>query len=125
MSGHHHKRVGWTYGPRPRGICAGCNIGRTLTKSGLVIKHRQRVNGKPGIYLCPGSMKPPQEAQSAAPEQADPTGPYRELLRFMIEADERCQSPTCGVTMLGHLLAGLPPHLVDLVRAEDPEESPR
>jgi hypothetical protein len=47
--------------------------------------------------------------------------PYRDLLRAMIDADEPCQSPTCGLSILGHLLAGVPPHLVDLVRAEDPD----
>lgn len=50
------------------------------------------------------------------------TEPYRELLRIMIAADEPCQSPQCPVTIMGHLLADAPPHLVDLVRAEDPDE---
>lgn len=48
--------------------------------------------------------------------------PYRELLRLMIANDEPCPSPHCPVTNLGHLLLGVPPDLVDLVRAEDPEE---
>jgi hypothetical protein len=49
---------------------------------------------------------------------------YRELLRLMIAADGPCQSPTCRVTMLGHLIADVPPHLVELVRAEDPGQRP-
>lgn len=55
-------------------------------------------------------------------EPPDSIGPYRELLAAMVAADEPCPSPTCGVTVLGHLLIGLSPRLVDLVRAEDPTE---
>jgi hypothetical protein len=52
----------------------------------------------------------------------DSPEPYRELLRLMIANDEPCPSPGCPVTDLGHLLVGVPEHLVDLVRAEDPQE---
>lgn len=56
---------------------------------------------------------------SRATSRAVTPEPYRELLRVMIAADGPCQSPTCGVTMLGHLIADAPPRLIELVRAED------
>lgn len=48
--------------------------------------------------------------------------PYRELIRHMIENDEPCQSPHCGMSMLGHLIIGSDRKLIDLVRAEDPHQ---
>lgn len=51
------------------------------------------------------------------------TEPYRALLRHMIDNDEPCEIPMCRVTLLGHLLDGARPELVDLVRAEDPEQA--
>lgn len=52
----------------------------------------------------------------------DTIEPYRRLLGELVERDERCPSPMCPVTMLGHMLDGLPQELVDLVRAEDPSQ---
>jgi hypothetical protein len=49
---------------------------------------------------------------------------YQELIKGMIANDEPCPSPTCGITMIGHLLDGLPDHLIDLVKHLDPDYHP-
>lgn len=47
---------------------------------------------------------------------------YKRLVRGMIENDDRCQSPFCGVTMMGHLIIPLGDELVDLVRSQDKDQ---
>jgi hypothetical protein len=47
--------------------------------------------------------------------------PYRQLVQHMIHEDQSCQSPACALSMMGHLLAGAAPELVDLVKALDPD----
>ena len=47
--------------------------------------------------------------------------PYRQLVQALIAADSPCPSPTCGVTMLGHLIASLTADQVELVRELDPD----
>jgi hypothetical protein len=60
MSGRDHRaRTGWTYSRRPRGICQGCQESKVLDRQGLVINHRERVNGRPGLLRCTGSGHTP------------------------------------------------------------------
>lgn len=46
---------------------------------------------------------------------------YEALISGMIANDEPCGSPICSLTMMGHLLDGLPDELIDLVKALDDE----
>lgn len=48
--------------------------------------------------------------------------PYRMLLGLMVANDQPCRAPMCGVSMIRHLTGDVPPHLVDLIRAEDPDQ---
>lgn len=56
MSGEHHQRTGWTYGPRPRGLCTVCRRSKVIDTHGLVVAHRSP--DKP-VYICDGGRKPP------------------------------------------------------------------
>ena len=45
---------------------------------------------------------------------------YGSVLREMIDADERCGTPGCQVTNLGHVLAACTPETVAVVKSHDP-----
>lgn len=65
------------------------------------------------------TVTPDESAQAVAEWERRATEPYRKLIRHMIKNDGPCQGPTCGLSTMGHLLDGLRPELIDLVRAED------
>lgn len=67
MSGHHHRREGWTYGPRPRGLCRACLIERTVDTHGLLVTHRWRHTSPQGGQRCPGSREKPMPDDVANP----------------------------------------------------------
>jgi hypothetical protein len=54
-----------------------------------------------------------------------PASPYRAIIEYMIENDERCGSPSCPLTMMGHLITGLPPELMDMIKEVDPSQLTR
>lgn len=50
------------------------------------------------------------------------TEPYRRIIEHMIKNDERCGSPSCPLSMMGHLITGLPLELMDLIKELDPTQ---
>lgn len=44
---------------------------------------------------------------------------YRSIIEHMIEMDEGCSSPGCPLTMMGHLITGLRPEAIDLIKELD------
>jgi hypothetical protein len=73
VSGQHHRRVGWTYGPRPRGTCRGCQESKVVGNNGLIVRHRQRVAGQLTLHGCPGGGQP--AAEQHQPNQGHEHGP--------------------------------------------------
>jgi len=85
VSGQHHKsRVGWVYGPRPRGTCTGCHQSKVIDTHGLVVAHR---NPDAPTRRCPGSNDPPEESAMPEPDQApEPVPPSTYMAQFVTAA---------------------------------------
>jgi len=66
MSGRHHQRTGWTYGPRPRATCNYCLTSQVIDTHRLIVTHRLKIGGKTTVTRCIGSQRPPVE--DAMPE---------------------------------------------------------